>query len=137
MPEISNSAEIINMSEITDRVEALESDRDGWDDEDNPALSTWEDANTEDAAELKTLTDLLEEMCGYGGDHQWRGDWYPGCLVRDSYMRDYAEETAKDIGAIDPDASWPLNHIDWDAATEAFKEDYTSIEIDGVEYWYR
>lgn len=91
----------------------------------------------EDRAELKRLTDLLSECEDNGGDEQWRGDWYPVTLIRETYFKDYAQELAEDVGAIDPKASWPLSYIDWDAAAEALQMDYTAVEFDGVTYWTR
>jgi hypothetical protein len=45
-----------------------------------------------------TLYDLLAELRGNGGDHEWRGDWYPVTLIRDSYFTEYAQSFAEDIG---------------------------------------
>lgn len=65
-------------------------------------------------------------------------DWkYGEALIRDSYFATYAEELASDIGAIDRNAKWPLSHIDWEAAADELKMDYTAIDFDGVEYWIR
>ena len=118
------TADIIDMREITDRVEVLE---DGDD-----------DPESEDAIELAALTAILDDLRGNGGDHDWRGNWYPGSLIRDSYMEQYARETAEDIyGEEMRAAHWPFSYIDWDAATDAFKQDYSTIEIDGADYCYR
>jgi antirestriction protein len=38
-------------------------------------------------------------------------------------LKDYAEELADDIGAIPDDLSWPLTHIDWDAAARDLEYD--------------
>lgn len=85
----------------------------------------------EEAEELTNLEDLAKQAEGYG-------DWeYGETLIRDSYFAEYAEELAEDIGAINKSAAWPLTYIDWDAAAEALKQDYTSIEFDGVTYWMR
>lgn len=88
-------------------------------------------------AELKALENLLSETRGRGGDHDWRGDWYPLLLIRDDYMEDYCKELAVDCGMISGKESWPLDCIDWERATERFKEDYTKIEFMGETYWYR
>jgi hypothetical protein len=87
--------------------------------------------------ELSALRDFLDQMRGYGGDHQWEGDWYPVTLVRESYFTDYAQELAEDIGAISRDAQWPLACIDWDKAADELKMDYTGAEFDGVTYYFR
>ena len=85
----------------------------------------------DEANEHKVLSDLAEQCEGYG-------DWAHGeTLIRDSYFSTYCEELAEEIGAIDPDAKWPLNCIDWEAAADALKIDYTSLDFDGVDYWMR
>lgn len=67
------------------------------------------------------------------------GDWDEGAviLVLDDYFEDYAEQLASDIGAISDDAGWPLSFIDWSAAADALRQDYTSFTYDGHEYWGR
>lgn len=65
-------------------------------------------------------------------------DWqYGETFISDSYFETYAQELAKDIGAIAPDASWPLNRIDWEAAADDLRIDYTSFEFQGYTYWAR
>jgi hypothetical protein len=91
----------------------------------------------EERAELASLLAIMRDMQGYGGDEQWRGEWYPVTLIDDVYFEDYARELAEDIGAIDKDASWPNTYIDWEAAATALRQDYTSTEIEGRTYWYR
>lgn len=131
--EIDNTTDVISVSDITERVDALQSIADDY--EDDPAAN--DPLDEDEAQELKVLTDLLEEMRSNGGDHQWNGDWYPGSMIRDSYFKDYAMELADDIGAVDANASWPNTYIDWDAAAEALQQDYSSIEYQGIDYWYR
>ena len=83
----------------------------------------------EELHELKKFRDEMQPYCE---------DWHHGTtLIADSYFAEYAEELANDIGAINKDAGWPLSFIDWDAAAEALKADYTSREFDGVTYWAR
>ena len=111
---------MIDLRDVIDRFEAIEDS----DDED-------------EKAEAATLRALLDECQGNGGDAEWRGAWYPVTLVRDSYFVEYAQELADEIGAIDRDAKWPCNHIDWDAAARDLRQDYTSIDFDGVTYLTR
>ncbi len=81
--------------------------------------------------ELNALKALDDEASGYS-------DWQHGAtLIADSYFETYAEELASDIGAIPADAKWPLNHIDWEAAADELKQDYTAVEFDGITYWVR
>lgn len=93
--------------------------------------------SNDDQEELMLLSNFLEELKGNGGDEQWRGDWYPVTLVRDSYFKEYAQELAEDIGAIPADNAWPCTCIDWDQAARELRMDYTSAEFDGVTYWFR
>ena len=65
-------------------------------------------------------------------------DWHHGeCLIRESYFEDYAQELAEDIGAIDPNAHWPNDCIDWERAARELQYDYTAVDFDGVTYWIR
>jgi hypothetical protein len=128
---IDLSADVIDVREIIERIEAIEA---GADDCDDPA---WKSANEDEAGERDALYAIMSDLAGYGGDEQWRGDWYPASLIADSYFEDYARELADDTGAVDANAGWPNNFIDWKRAAEALQSDYTSVEIDGRDYWYR
>ena len=93
-----------------------------------------DDAESE---ELQTLENLLKELKGYGGDEQWGGDWYPATLIRYSHFEDYAQELAEECGLVDVDAKWPNNCIDWGKAACELQGDYSSVDYDGVTYWFR
>lgn len=123
MADIDNTQDILDIRDIIERVEALEDEQPLKDDE--------------DLAELDRLKELLGDLAGYGGDEQWQGDWYPITLVRDSHFTDYARELAEDIGAVNTDASWPNDCIDWKRASRELQTDYSSVEYDGITYWYR
>lgn len=113
--EINNSKDTIDSRDVIARIEWLDDDDLCLDEED----------------ELKSLKALQEECEGYS-------DWIHGALlIRDSYFIQYAEQFAEDIGAIDRDANWPLNHIDWEEAASELKMDYTCVDFDGVDYWLR
>lgn len=101
------------------------------DDDDAPFLGD------DEISEAITIRDLLGELNGMGGDEQWRGDWYPVTLIKDSYFEEYAQELAKDVGAVNKDAAWPNNCIDWEAAAEMLQQDYSTVDIDGETYWTR
>lgn len=115
--------DIINLPDLTDYIDEHE-DADA-------------DADDETQARCKVIRTVLDELRGYGGDHQWKGDWYPGCLVSDMHFEDYARQLAEDIGAIPDDVSWPCTCIDWSRAARELRIDYSSVEIEGVTYWYR
>lgn len=135
MRDISNSDDIVDVRDVIARVEHLQNLR-------TPGpvdLGPEDNAQAQDDLfeELNTLENLLADLCGTGGDEQWRGDWYPVTMIRDTYFKDYAYELADDIGAINSDAGWPNNCIDWDKAARELRMDYTSVEFDGVTYWVR
>jgi len=128
---ISNSDDVIDVRDIIARVEELE-----------PIAITvageGDDALTEgETEELATLQAFLADLAGNGGDEDWRGDWYPVTLVRDSYFKDYAQDLAEECGMIPDDNRWPCTCIDWDKAARELRMDYTSAEFEGVTYWYR
>lgn len=112
----------IDSRDVIKRIEELHGELD-----DQP-----EDARDEDAAEeLAELDALAEEAEGCA-------DWkYGETLIHDSYFEQYAEQLAEDIGAINRDAEWPLNHIDWEAAAKALQQDYTSVSFGDETYWIR
>ena len=124
--DIDEHEDILDVRDIIARVEFLES-----------ADDVDQDAGSEDQQELEQLWAVLEQCKGYGGDEQWRGDWYPITLIRDDYFTEYAQELAEDIGAISPQATWPLNCIDWERAARELQMDYSTVEYNDVTYWYR
>lgn len=79
------------------------------------------------------LLTVIEEINANAGDLAEDGV----TLIRDSYFESYARELAEDIGAIKSDLGWPYDYIDWERAADALKQDYSSIDFDGVEYWVR
>jgi hypothetical protein len=87
----------------------------------------------EELLERAALVALAEEAEGYASD------WADGAavLIRDSYFETYAQELADDIGAINSDASWPNDCIDWERAARELQMDYTAVDFDGVTYWIR
>lgn len=121
--------DIFDIRDTIKRFEELESDKESLE---GAELDQWADAE-----EFQQISDFLDEVKGYGGDEQWRGDWYPISFIADTYFEQYAQELAEDIGAINRDASWPNNCIDWERAASELQQDYSSVEIDGSTYWYR
>ena len=91
-----------------------------------------EEPLTED--EEEELTELLALQSEADGAADWA---YGETLIRDDYFPSYAEELASDIGAINPDATWPLNCIDWEEAARQLQQDYSSVTWAGTTYWIR
>lgn len=100
--------------------------------------------DTRDLAEVIKTTDDEDELTILKAFEQELTDIFGNMalvdgvtLIRDSYFENYAQELAEDIGAIGHDLQWPLYHIDWEAAANSLKMDYTLVAFDGVEYWGR
>ena len=116
---INNLKDIIDSRDVIARIEELKSLLDGC-------------MEKEDIYELVALCALRNEAEGYAPD--WE---YGETLIRDSYFKTYAQELAKDIGAINSDAGWPNTCIDWEQAARELRMDYTAVDFDGVTYWIR
>jgi hypothetical protein len=165
MRDIDNSQDVISMDDVTERFAELRDERaslveerdeakeelDAMDTETDlgeyeeaakrfkaaeEALEVFDSEDNEDAEELATLTALLDETRGYGGDHQFEGDWYPGSLIRESYFTDYCEQLVKDIGDL-PDETPGYLAIDWGKTADNLRVDYSEVEYDGITYLYR
>lgn len=114
------TADTIDVRDIIARYEELEAESDGL----------------PDAEERFLLASILDELKGNGGDEQWRGDWYPVTLIRNSHFTDYARELLKDCGELPRD----LPHyvaIDWGTTARNIRTDYTPIDLEDATYWYR
>lgn len=124
--EISNSDDTIDSRDVIARIEELRSDLE----------SAIGDSDHDSADEIRDELAPLEKLAS---DGESLSDWQYGVtLVRDSYFESYARDLAEDMsGEAIRNASWPFNHIDWDAAAEALKIDYTEIDFDGVAYYAR
>jgi hypothetical protein len=127
---ISNSDDIIDSRDVIARIKELEALKEECDEHiaagDSPSPYAFSGAD-----ELAALKALAAEGRGCA-------DWESGeTLIRDSYFKDYAQELADDIGAIDSQGKWSTYCIDWDQAARELQMDYTSVDFDGVTYWTR
>ena len=119
-----NLEDVIQVEDLTDRIEELE------DCQNDDGIIEDED----EAKEFEALKSLIDDLQGMGGDHQWRGDWYPASLIRDSYFNDAMDELVEDIGDIPKDLPCYLSiTVDY----VALQQDYSSVEVNGVTYWCR
>lgn len=124
---VYEGADVMDSREVIERIEELEAEREDLPEDER---ADWDDADDTglELARLKALAD----------DASRSADWsYGETLIADSYFEEYAQELAEDIGAIQRDASWPNNHIDWKAAAEALQQDYMSVEYGSTTYWIR
>lgn len=114
-------ADILDSRDVDERIEELES-----------AIADGDLGVLDYDTELDELRDLRKQAQDYTSE--WR---YGVTLILDDYFVEYAQQMAEDIGATPREHTWPLSYIDWDRAADALKQDYTSIEIAGHEYWVR
>lgn len=114
--------------DVIERIEELVRDLQ-TDDDGELILDTLDDDDREEYAALVALRD---EADGYVADFL-----YGETFIADDYFEDYARELASDIGAVNADAGWPNSFIDWKAAADALKMDYTSFEFRDTTYWAR
>jgi hypothetical protein len=127
---ITNSEDVLDSRDIITRIEELQAERDEQPDR-------WAEENPDDAEELASLEKLAAQAEPYAAD--WE---YGETLIRDSYFVDYIEELIRDCYEMPKEmtsGNWPYRHIsiDYKAAAEEAKQDYTAVDFDGVTYWVR
>jgi hypothetical protein len=118
------SADIIDVRDIIERVEELEE-----------LQEQGEYLETPDC-EMTSLRAILADLAGNGGDEHWRGDWYPLTLIRDSHFILYCQELLEDCGDIPKNLPHYIA-IDWVDTALNIRIDYTSTDINGIDYWFR
>ena len=121
--DLDLTADVIDVRDIIARVEELEPQVDAI-------------GEGEHIAEWNMLTPILNELKGYGGDEQWRGDWYPITLIDDAYFVEYVQDMLADCGELPRELPHYIE-IDWRATARNVQTDYSSVEINGRTYWYR
>lgn len=147
-----DGADLIDVREVIERVDELRLDLEGLKDDletlrtqgeevegldpDPADLQENQDAQDEIQIELTKLEALLSDLAGYGGDHQWEGDWYPLTLIADTYFVTAMQELVQDIGDLPRDLPGYLA-IDWDTTANNLRVDYSSVDWEGTRYWYR
>lgn len=145
MSDYSFTDDMLNVRDLIERYEELESERDSFfEDRDlpdsergnaeNPIWEEWE--KSDEAKEMNQLQDILDELKGCGGDEQWQGDWYPVTLINSDYFTEYTEELLEDCGYIPKDLPWWIV-LDMEKTADNVKQDYTTIDIDDETFYYR
>jgi len=125
---LNNTDDTIDVRDLIERYEELEAmlgNEEGTDE-------GWEGTD-EEWDEFASLQVLMAELRGNGGDEQWRGDWYPITLIRESYFEEYMDEMVAECYELPKLPSFMTVTLDY----VALQMDYTSTEIDGVTYLYR
>jgi hypothetical protein len=103
-----------------------------WEDELDELEETLQNAidnfSDDEKGELEELEELESEISDFS-----RGE----TMIPVDDFEDYARELAEDLGVTERNASWPYNHIDWEAAAEALAQDYTIVSYQGDDYYVR
>ena len=87
-----------------------------------------QDFGDDEAKELEELNALADEIT----------DWKHGeTLIPCSDFQEYAQDFAEDVKAINRDARWPLNCINWEDAAEELAMDYMTVTFQGTDYYVR
>jgi glutaredoxin-related protein len=119
--EISNTKDFLDIRDIIERFEELEGTYDT-------------ERNEEDSNQQESLRTLLEDLRGFGGDHEWRQDWYPVTLIHEDHFTDYCQKYYEECGLIARDCPAV---IDWEETADQMKIDYAEVDFDGQTYYYR
>lgn len=135
LPEIDDGADTLNSSDIIARLDGLAA----WLAEQGVDMSADDIDSDEFSDDVCTIFEewhALREFADQG--ESYASDWnYGETLIADSYFEEHAQETAESCGMVKQDATWPNNHIDWTAAANELKGDYTAIEFKGTTFWIR
>jgi DNA repair exonuclease SbcCD ATPase subunit len=134
-----DSRDVIELiGELEGEIEALNEERDELTSNEVTLSDADNDRVDEIDEELKELQEQLEPLVSLADEASSSPDWeYGETLISDSYFKEYARELAEDIDAIPKNAPWPICFVDWDAASEALKMDYTSVDFAGETFWIR
>jgi hypothetical protein len=125
--QLDLTADVIDVRDVIARFEELERELD---------VTPPDELQNELIIERCTLRALLDELAGYGGDEEWRGDWYPLQLIDDEFFVEYATDLVVDCGGVPRDMPHYIV-VDWAATARNIREDYSQIDVDGRAYWYR
>lgn len=119
-------SETLDSRQLIERLEELEALERSLDPAQDPDASGEGSLDEYEREELEALRELADSGIS---------DWEHGAqLIPDDDFEDYARELAEDMGVVDPDASWPMSYIDWEAAADALRQDYTSVSFQGTDY---
>ena len=162
MSNIDNTEDLLDSTDIIERIEELESDR-GYLEADvenaEEALTDYIE-NDEDADEAsdkgvelaaavdearKALAEWdesgdaeeLQILKAFAEGFEGYGDWEHGeTLIRKTYFTEYVEDLLKDCGDLPTEIPWYIV-IDWEATARNIKVDYTESDFAGVTYYMR
>lgn len=128
------NADIIDSRDIEERIDELESEIEDKEEEledldEDSKEYTEVDSDLDDLkGELETLTSIRSAVS--------HSEWPHGLtLISDSHFEDYCRELCEETGYIPKDfPNWI--EIDWEATAKNLQMDYSSVAIDGTDYWF-
>jgi hypothetical protein len=115
-------------NELQEKIENAEMEWVERGEEDSPKPEAADVLDTEELSDWEELSDMEDGISDF---------WYGETLIPDDEFTEYAEELADDLGLTPRDAGWPVTHIDWEAAADALRQDYTEYEWQGTTYLAR
>lgn len=87
--------------------------------------------------DMEEVYDALKALEDEVGDLRVTANNFSPEMIEESHFEEYARQLADDIGAIDSENGWPACHIDWEAAADSLKMDYTTVDFAGCTYYWR
>ena len=128
--QVRNTDDVIDSRDVQARIEEIEGEITDAEDSEAAGEDVDEVELEEIRVELADLEAFKEEAIS--ATSEWD---YGATFISADYFQDYARELAEDIGAISRDAEWPLCCIDWEQASDLLKQDYSTADFDGREYF--
>lgn len=113
----------VNILDTRDLIEELDELIERRDDEDQ--TDPLDEDDVKRMAEIERVIEEIGDEASYGV-----------VLIPEDDFVEYAQELAEEIGAVDESARWPARHIDWKAAADELRHDYSSVTFDGTDYFY-
>lgn len=86
----------------------------------------------EEAGEVEEIIEAINDLEGEIGEFD-----DGNTLIPEYEWVEYAQQLAEEIGAVNEEANWPNNCIDWERAARELAMDYTLVDIDGQDYYVR
>ena len=138
---IDNTQDVLDSRDVIERLEELQGERqdllDIFNDceegseerqDADQALKDWDEDNGEELASLRQLNEEGEQVAE---------DWIHGAtLVRESYWVEFVEEDLKELGYLPKDLPHWIE-IDWERTAENVRQDYSTVDFGGVDYYVR
>lgn len=136
-PDVSESDDIIDSRDVIKRIEIYRDAVREFGVDPETRADNFDADEHEDGEEIRALLEELNALEDLESSVS-APDWPHGeSLIRESYFVEHAKEQADSMGLIKDDAAWPSRHIDWEAAADELRRDYSEVTFKGVTYLIR